>query len=194
MPLKLHIVVCSTRPGRVGLSVAKWFEGVAVQHAKFACELADLAQFNLPVYDEPSHPRFQKYQHDHTKKWSACVSAADAFVFVTPEYNYGPPPSLLNALDYVYVEWNYKPASFVSYGGMSGGVRAVQTVKLTLTTLRMVPIVEAVAIPMVPKQLNEAGHFTANDDQISAATAMLNELFRWAEALKPLRQGPSRPL
>ena len=120
LPLKLHIVVCSTRPGRVGLSVAKWFEGVTVQHAKFACELVDLAEFNLPVYNEPNHPRFQKYQHDHTKKWSACVSAADAFVFVTPEYNYGPPPSLLNALDYVYVEWNYKPASFVSYGGMSG--------------------------------------------------------------------------
>jgi NAD(P)H-dependent FMN reductase len=194
LPLKLHIVVCSTRPGRVGLSVAKWFEGVTVQHAKFACELVDLAEFNLPVYDEPNHPRFQKYQHDHTNKWSACVSAADAFVFVTPEYNYGPPPSLLNALDYVYVEWNYKPASFVSYGGMSGGVRAVQTAKLTLTTLKMVPIVEAVAIPMVPKQLNEAGQFTANDGQISAATAMLDELFRWAEALKPLRQEPRQPL
>ena len=194
LALKLNIVVCSTRPGRVGLSVAKWFEGVTVQHAKFACELVDLAEFNLPVYNEPNHPRFQKYQHDHTKKWSACVSAADAFVFVTPEYNYGPPPSLLNALDYVYVEWNYKPASFVSYGGMSGGVRAVQTAKLTLTTLKMVPIVEAVAIPMVPKQLNEAGQFTANDGQISAATAMLDELFRWAEALKPLRQEPRQPL
>jgi NAD(P)H-dependent FMN reductase len=194
LPLKLNIVVCSTRPGRVGLSVAKWFEGVTVQHAKFACELVDLAEFNLPVYNEPNHPRFQKYQHDHTKKWSACVSAADAFVFVTPEYNYGPPPSLLNALDYVYVEWNYKPASFVSYGGMSGGVLARQTAKLTLTTLKMVPIVEAVAIPMVPKQLNEAGQFTANDGQISAASAMLDELFRWAEALKPLRQEPRQPL
>jgi NAD(P)H-dependent FMN reductase len=194
LPLKLNIVVCSTRPGRVGPSVAKWFEGVTVQHAKFACELVDLAEFNLPVYNESNHPRFQKYQHDHTKKWSACVSAADAFVFVTPEYNYGPPPSLLNALDYVYVEWNYKPASFVSYGGMSGGVLARQTAKLTLTTLKMVPIVEAVAIPMVPKQLNEAGQFTANDGQISAASAMLDELFRWAEALKPLRQEPRQPL
>jgi NAD(P)H-dependent FMN reductase len=188
VPTKLHVVVCSTRPGRVGLSVGKWFAGVAVQHAKFACELVDLADFRLPVFNEPNHPRFQKYEHEHTRKWSASVLAADAFVFVTPEYNYGPPPSLVNALDYLYVEWLYKPASFVSYGGQSGGIRAVQTEKLTMTALRMVPIVEAVAIPMVAKQVNENGQFTANDTQTSAASVMLDELFRWAEALKPLRE------
>ncbi|HEY2140233.1 MAG TPA: NAD(P)H-dependent oxidoreductase [Chthoniobacterales bacterium] len=188
MPTKLHVVICSTRPGRIGPSVAKWFAGVAVQHAKFACELVDLADFRLPIFDEPSHPRFQKYEHEHTKKWSASVAAADAFVFVTPEYNFGPPPSLLNALDYLYLEWQYKPASFVSYGGQSGGIRAVQTEKLTMSTLRMVPIVEAVTIPMVAKQVNENGEFAPNETQTSSATVMLDELFRWAEALKPLRQ------
>jgi NAD(P)H-dependent FMN reductase len=188
LPLKLHTVICSTRPGRVGLPIAKWFHAAALEHGKFACELADLADFNLPVYNEPTHPRLQKYQHDHTKKWSASVAAADAFVFVTPEYNFGPPPSLLNALDYLYLEWNYKPASFVSYGGASGGIRAVQTAKLTLTTLKMAPIVEAVAIPMAPKQVNEAGNFTPSDAQVVAATTMLDELLRWAAALKPLRQ------
>lgn len=188
MPTKLHVVICSTRPGRIGPSVAKWLAGVAVQHAKFACELVDLADFRLPIFDEPSHPRFQKYEHEHTKKWSASVAAADAFVFVTPEYNFGPPPSLLNALDYLYLEWQYKPASFVSYGGQSGGIRAVQTEKLTMSTLRMVPIVEAVTIPMVAKQVNEDGEFAPNETQTSSATVMLDELFRWAEALKPLRQ------
>jgi NAD(P)H-dependent FMN reductase len=188
LPLKLHIVICSTRPGRVGLPVAKWFHAAALEHGKFACELVDLADFNLPVYNEPTHPRLQKYEHDHTKKWSASVVAADAFVFVTPEYNFGPPPSLLNALDYLYLEWNYKPAAFVSYGGASGGIRAVQTAKLTLTTLKMAPIVEAVAIPMAPKQLNEAGHFIPSDAQVVAVTTLLDELLRWATALKPLRQ------
>ena len=76
---------------------------------------------------------------------------------VTPEYNYGPPPSLLNALDYVYKEWNYKSAAFVSYGGVSGGLRAVQIEKHTLTTLKMVPIVEAVTIQMVAQHMNEVG-------------------------------------
>ena len=75
--------------------------------------LVDLADFNLPVYDEPNHPRLRQYVHDHTKAWSASVEAAAAFVFVTPEYNYFAPPALMNALDYLLHEWSYKsrPAS-----------------------------------------------------------------------------------
>jgi NAD(P)H-dependent FMN reductase len=187
MPLTLHTIVCSTRPGRVGLAVAQWFHEIARRHGGFDARLVDLAEFNLPVYDEPRHPNLQQYEHEHTKRWSASLAAADAFVFVTPEYNYGPPPSLLNALDYVYKEWNYKPAAFVSYGGVSGGLRAVQMEKMTLTTLKMVPIVEAVTIPMVGQHMKE-GRFAAQEVHVTAATAMLTELARWAEALRPLRQ------
>ena len=187
MPSILHTIVCSTRPGRVGLPVALWFHEIARQHGGFEAVLVDLAEFNLPIYDEPKHPVLQQYEHEHTKRWSASVSAADAFVFVTPEYNYGPPPSLLNALNYVYKEWNYKPAAFVSYGGVSGGLRAVQIEKHTLTTLKMVPLVEAVTIPMVAQHMSE-GRFTPKEVHQTSATAMLNELARWAEALKPLRQ------
>jgi NAD(P)H-dependent FMN reductase len=185
---KLHVIICSTRPGRVGPVVADWFYGVAVEHGEFDVVLVDLATFNLPVYDEPNHPQRQDYQHQHTKAWSASVASADAFVFVTPEYNYGTPPSLLNALNYVYVEWNYKPAGFVSYGGVFGGGRGVQMTKMTLNTLKMVPIFEAVVIPWFAKQIDENKRFTPNDIQSGAATGMLTELARWAKALKPLRQ------
>jgi NAD(P)H-dependent FMN reductase len=186
---KLHVIICSTRPGRVGKAVGDWFGGAAQQHAGFDVEIVDLAEMNLPIYDEPKHPRLQQYEHEHTKRWAASVDAADAFVFVTPEYNFGPPPSLVNALNYVYLEWNYKPAGFVSYGGISGGMRAVQSEKLTLTTLKMVPILETVLIPMVPQHLDKAtGAFQANDIHASSGTAMLDELLRWANALKPLRQ------
>lgn len=188
MSLTLHIIVCSTRPGRVGLSVAQWFHEIARQHDKFDARLVDLAEFNLPVYDEPKHPTLQQYQHEHTKRWSASVSAADAFVFVTPEYNFGPPPSLVNALNYVYKEWNYKPAAFVSYGGVSGGIRAVVAEKVTLTTLKMVPIMESVMIPMVAQQM-ENGRFRAKEIHETSATVLLNELARWAAALKPMRSG-----
>src|SRR3546814_1428758 len=82
------------------------------------------------------HPRLGKYQHEHTRRWSESVAAADAFALVTPEYNFGPTPALLNALNYVYTEWNYKPAAFVSYGGVSGGIRAVQLTKPVLCTLK----------------------------------------------------------
>src|SRR4051794_37691276 len=120
MPV-LQTIVVSTRPGRAGLPVAQWFHDYARQHGKFAAELVDLAEVDLPLFDEPSHPRLRHYQHDHTRQWSARVARADAFVFVTPEYNHATPPSLVNAIDYLVHEWAYKPVGFVSYGGVSGG-------------------------------------------------------------------------
>lgn len=188
MALELHIILSSTRPGRVGATVAHWFHGLAVEHGKFDVELVDLAALDLPVYDEPRHPVLQQYEHEHTRRWAASVAAADAFVFVTPEYNYGPTPALLNALDYVYKEWNYKPAAFVSYGGMSGGIRAAQITKHTLTALKMVPLVEGVAIQMVAQHLDENRQFRPGDVHIGSARTMLDELLRWAEALKTMRQ------
>lgn len=185
--LKLHIVICSTRPNRVGPSVARWFHGVAVEKGNFEVRLVDLAEVNLPLFDEPRHPSMQKYEHQHTRDWSAIVEAADAFVFVTPEYNNGPPPSLVNALDFVYKEWNYKPAAFVSYGGVSGGLRAVQAEKLILATLKMPTLTEAVTIPGVSRQVAD-GVFTPTDRQVEAADGLLDELHRWAEALRPMRR------
>jgi len=187
MALKLHVIICSTRPGRVGPSVARWFADYAAQQSQFDVELVDLADFNLPVYNEPRHPVTGKYEHDHTKAWSASVSKADAYVFVTPEYNFGPSPAFVNALNYVYREWNYKPCAFVSYGGASGGMRSVQSAKQLVTTLKMMPMVEAVAVPFVMNQLDDDKAFKATEPIVKAANNMLAELQRWAEALKPMR-------
>lgn len=186
MPLKLHTIVCSTRPTRQGPKIAAWFHQVAQAHAGFEAVLVDLADFNLPVFDEPKHPRLRDYAHDHTKAWSASVAAADAFVFVTPEYNYGPPPSFTNAVNYLVHEWAYKPAAFVSYGGASGGLRSVQMEKLLLTSVKVMPIPEGVALPMFNQHLGEDG-FKPPELQDKAAVAMLTELARWGEALKGLR-------
>lgn len=187
MALRLHIIVASTRPGRAGAPVASWFHDLAVRHGKFEPVLVDLAEVNLPVYDEPKHPILQQYEHEHTKRWSASVAAADAYVFVTPEYNHGPTPALVNALNYVYKEWNHKPAGFVSYGGISGGIRAVQLTKSILAALKLVPIVDAVVIQMVAQQLDENRRFKPGEAHVKSANAMLDELLRWAEALKPMR-------
>jgi NAD(P)H-dependent FMN reductase len=184
---KLHIVIASTRPGRVGPVIGKWFHEFAAGHGKFEVELVDLADPRLPLLDEPAHPRLQKYEHQHTRDWSAKVEAADAFVFVTPEYNYSAPPSLMNALDYLYKEWNYKPVGFVSYGGISGGIRAVQMIKQIVTTLKMVPLVEAVPIPFFSQHIDDTGLFVPNELHQKSAADMLDELLRWAEALKPMR-------
>ncbi|TPG46027.1 NADPH-dependent oxidoreductase [Roseomonas nepalensis] len=183
----LHVVVASTRPGRKGLAVARWFEDFARQHGDFDPVLVDLAEFDLPVYDEPEHPLTRRYQHEHTKRWSASVAKADAYAFVMPEYNYFPPPSLVNALSYLVAEWTYKPAGLVSYGGVSGGLRAAQAVKLLLTTLKIMPIPEGVAVPNFATFMDDAGTFRPNELVEKSATTMLGELIRWSGALKPMR-------
>ena len=187
MKPRLHILICSTRPGRVGPAVARWALAAAAQHGKFDSVLVDLATFNLPVFDEPEHPRLQNYHHEHTQAWSACVENADAFVFVMPEYNYGPPPSLLNAMNYLVREWQYKAVAFVSYGGMSGGIRAVQVTKQLATTYKMAPLLEAVAIPNVAQHL-AGDRFMALEIHTQSADAMLDELHRWTHALSALRR------
>lgn len=184
--LKLHVVICSTRPGRVGESVAQWFFDYARRHGTFEVQLVDLAAVDLPLLDEPNHPRAEKYTKEHTKRWSATVQGADAFVFVTPEYNFSPPASLVNALHYLYNEWNYKPCGFVSYGGISGGTRSVESTKGIVTTLKMMPMVEAVTIPFVAGQM-EDGRFQNTDHNDTAAGTLLVELHKWATALKTLR-------
>lgn len=182
----LMIVIASTRPGRVGLPVARWFRERAEAQGSFAIDVVDLATLNLPFMNEPKHPRLRQYVHQHTKEWSARVDAADAFVFVMPEYNYGFTAPLKNAIDYLNNEWAYKPVGLVSYGGVSAGTRAAQMIKQVVTTLKMFPLTEAVSIPFVAQFLKD-GRVEANETMDSAASAMLDELARMEEALRPLR-------
>ena len=184
---KLHVVVTSTRPGRVGMPVGKWFFERAKAHGGFETRLVDLKEVALPIFDEPKHPRLRQYENEHTKAWSSIVSEADAFVFVVPEYNYGMPPSLLNALDYLATEWAYKAVGFVSYGGMSGGIRSSQMAKLTITALKMMPIPEAVAIPFFGQLIDAEGNFKGNEGHEKSATTMLDELVKWDRALRTIR-------
>jgi len=183
----LTIIVGSTRPGRAGAPIAQWFTARAKDHGGFDVNVADLAELGLPLLDEPNHPRLRTYTRQHTKDWSAIVDAADAFVFVTPEYNYGYPASLKNAIDYLHHEWQHKPVGFVSYGGVAAGTRAVQQLKQVVTTLKMLPVFESVNIPFHTQFLDSDGTFHANEVLDQAADAMLDELVRTAAALRPLR-------
>ncbi|HSV59071.1 MAG TPA: NAD(P)H-dependent oxidoreductase [Variovorax sp.] len=184
----LHTIVCSTRPDRVGSLVGQWAHELAARQGNFDAQLVEIANFALPVFDEPEHPRLGNYHHEHTRRWSRSVGQADAFVFVMPEYNYGPPPAWLNAMTYLVREWHYKPAAFVSYGGISGGVRAVQVAKQLLATFKMVPLLESVAVPWVARRISD-GRFAATQEDEAAGEVMLGELLRWARALHGLRSG-----
>jgi len=185
----LRIVIGSTRPGRIGPSVATWIADRARDHGGFDVQVTDLAELNLPMYDEPNHPRLRQYVHQHTKDWSALVDASDAFIFVIPEYNYGFNAATKNAIDYLHGEWQHKPAGIVSYGGISAGTRATQMLKQVLTTLKIMPVPESVNIPFVGQLLDEDRRFKSSELIDASATAMLDEVLAWSGALATLRAG-----
>lgn len=188
MKPRLMIIIASTRPGRVGLPVSEWVAASAIAHDAFDVEVMDLAALALPFMDEPNHPRLRDYEHDHTKRWSASVDAADAFVIVTPEYNYGFTAPLKNAIDFLHHEWKHKPVGLVSYGGVAAGTRAAQMLKQVLTTLSMVPMFEAVSIPFVAQFIDDEDRLAPNDIMEKAVGGMLDALVAWEAALRPMRE------
>jgi NAD(P)H-dependent FMN reductase len=184
---RLMVIVASTRPGRVGRKVADWFVEQAVASGTFEIEVVDLAELGLPFVDEPNHPALRQYTKQHTLDWSAKVTAAEAFVFVMPEYNFAFNAPLKNAIDFLFHEWHYKPVGFVSYSAISGGLRAVQMMKQVVTAVKMFPLYEAVPISFVRKRMTESGEFEADDVLAAAAETMLTELHRVAIGMTALR-------
>src|SRR5688500_8279607 len=137
--LKIGIILGSTRPGRNGEAVAKWVLEQTKKRNDAEFELVDIADYNLPLLDEPVPPSMGKYSKEHTKRWSAKVASLDAYVFVSPEYNHATSGALKNALDFLYGEWNNKAAGFVSYGS-AGGVRAVENLRLIAAELQIADV------------------------------------------------------
>jgi len=179
----LQVIIGSTRPGRVGPAVAGWIAQRARQRDDFEVEVTDLAELNLPFFDEPHHPRLGQYVHQHTMDWSAIVERSDAFVFVIPEYNHTFNAATKNALDYLHAEWQNKPAGIVSYGGASGGAHAARTLEPVLSALSMVPS-GTVSVQAIREHLDEAGRVAPTQQMDAAANAMLTRL---ADRAEPLR-------
>lgn len=184
----LMVIVASVRDGRKGRAVADWFIGEAEKHGGFEVREVDLKTFDLSMMTEPNHPRFKDYTQEKTWEWSRMVESADAFAFVMPEYNHSMVAPLKNALDYLYQEWQHKPATIVSYGGIAGGHRAAQQLRQTLSALSVVPTPAQVAIPSFTDHIKDdvfIGYEAVNSSVKDALDAML----KWHPALKTLREG-----
>lgn len=179
----LQVIIGSTRPGRAGSAVADWIVDRAREQGDFEVVVTDLAVLDLPIFNEPDHPRLRRYVHQHTKDWSAIVDRSDAFVFVIPEYNHSFNAATKNALDYLSQEWRNKPAGIVSYGGAAGGVHAAQMLTQVLGALQMVTVAGSVNIPSVRERLDDAGRLVPGQDSEDAAAAMLGELAGAAQIL-----------
>jgi NAD(P)H-dependent FMN reductase len=188
---KLKIITSTTREGRKGILVANWITELAKANGKFEVELLDLAEINLPLMNEPNHPRLKQYQHEHTKRWSATIESADAYIIVLAEYNFGFPAPIKNALDYLLHEWKHKPVAFVSYGGVSGGLRSTQMLKQVISALNMMALFESVSIPFFAKSITDENVFKPDEIVLKSAHVMLAELDRWSNTLKLIREQKS---
>lgn len=184
--IKIAVIIGSTRPNRVGESVARWVYDLAKERSDSEFELVDIADFDLPLLDEPIPPSQGKYSQPHTKAWAKKIASFDAYVFVTPEYNHGTSGALKNALDFLYREWNNKAAGFVGYGS-AGGTRAVEHLRLVASELQMAHVRSQVMLSLFTdfENFTEFKPHPRNQESVSG---MLDQLIAWGGALKTMRE------
>jgi NAD(P)H-dependent FMN reductase len=183
--MRIAIVTGSTRPGRNNIAVARWVLGLAAARRDADFELVDIADYRLPLLDEPGLPAFGVYSHAHTKRWAAKIASFDGYVFVTPEYNHGVSGALKNAIDYLFAEWNHKAAGFVGYGG-AGGTRAVEQLRLVMGNLMVADVTAQVALSLFT-DFENFSVFKPDPRHDAAMHALFDQVIAWSGALASLR-------
>jgi NAD(P)H-dependent FMN reductase len=188
--LKIAIILGSTRPNRVGATVAQWVNEIAGKRADAKLELIDVAELDLPLLDEELPPAVGQYARQHTRDWVAKVASFDAFVFVTPEYNHSVPAALKNAIDFVHAEWADKAAGFVSYGA-AGGIRAVEHLRLILAELQVATVRAQLTLNSYT-DFENFYDFKPTGQHEETLNAVLDQVVSWGTALQSARQEPAR--
>ena len=188
----ISVIVGSTRQGRFSEKPAQWIFQQLNNRGGVDARLLDLRDFPMPFFDQPLPPAMPgrpPYENEVVKKWTAEIARSDGFIFVTPEYNYGPSAVLKNALDWVYPEWNRKAAAFVSYGSAMGA-RGVQQLRMTAIELQLAPVRSSVHIPVATLWAHfQGGDVDAGLTELEApAKTMIDDLLWWSDALKAARE------
>ncbi len=190
-PLKVKVIVGSTREGRFSDKAAAWIGAEVMKQEGVEVEVLDLRDYDMPFFNEAVSPSYIQtpYAHEAVARFTQKIAEGDAYIMVTPEYNHSTSGVLKNALDWVYQEWNNKPVAFVSYGSV-GGARAVEHLRLIAIELQMAPIRTAIHIPgehyfPVAFGKAEAGPLFAS--LAEPAQGLVTQLLLWARALRTVR-------
>jgi len=191
----ISVIVGSTRQNRFSEKPAQWILRYLKQRPGVDARLLDLRDYPMPFFDQPVSPATpgrEPYENEVVRKWSAAIAESDGFVFVTPEYNYGPAAVLKNAIDWVYPEWNRKAAGFVSYGSAMGA-RSVQQLRETAIELQLAPVRSSVHIPVPTLWAHyQGGDVDAGLAALEGAAArLIDDLLWWTAALKTARASAS---
>lgn len=184
--VNIAIILGSTRPGCNGAAVAQWVYELTQQRRDATFELIDIADYHLPLLDEPLPPSLGQYTQPHTKVWAQTIDKFDGYIFVTPEYNHSTSGALKNAIDYLYTEWNNKAAAFVSYGSMSGA-RAVEHLRTIMAELQIADVRAQVAFSLFT-DFENFSQFKPDPRHEPELDILLDQLIAWAGVLKPLRE------
>ena len=184
--MNVAVIIGSTRPGRLGESVGHWVFEIAQRRNDAQFELVDVADFHLPLLDEPVPPSMGQYSKEHTKRWATKIATFDAFAFVTAEYNHGIPGALKNAIDFLFAEWNNKAAGFVSYGS-AGGARAAESLRLVLAEVQIATVRNQVMLNLFTDFENFT-QFKPDPRHEGSVNKMLDQLIAWGGAMKTLRE------
>jgi NAD(P)H-dependent FMN reductase len=199
-PLRIAIIIGSTRPGTVGKAVGEWAYDIARQRNDAAFELLDIGAFNLPLLDEPlpamsldaGQPVADQYTQEHTRAWSEAVASFDGYVLVTPEYNHGTSGALKNAIDFLYHEFRDKAAGFIGYG-YTNGARAIESLRLVMAAVQVATVRPAVGISLFT-EFENGTTFKPAAVQEQFVTTLLDHVIAWSGALRPLRESSARSL
>jgi NAD(P)H-dependent FMN reductase len=184
--MRIGIIVGSTRPNRKGLGVAQWVHGLAGKRSGAEYELVDIAEYNLPLLDEPVPPAAgSPPTQEHTRRWAAKIASFDGYVFVSPEYNHGPSGALKNALDFLFKEWCNKSAGFVGYGG-TGAVRSIDMLRAICSNLELATVRAQVSLTFAA-DFENFSVFKPMPHQEKTLSQVFDQVEAWARALKPLR-------
>ncbi|MFD2420506.1 NADPH-dependent FMN reductase [Amycolatopsis pigmentata] len=199
VPHRLQVIVGSTRPGRAADQVFPWVVRRASEHGRFEVELIDLRDWPLPMFQETMESvgdfADPTYSEPIVREWNRKLAEAEAYLFVTTEYNHSVPGVLKNAIDNVFVSYamRNKPAAFVGYSAsLTGGARAVEHLAHTAIEAEMVPLRNSVLIAEVGKAMDAEGN-PVNSLTDTALSITLDDLAWWAGVLSPARQAGQLP-
>lgn len=186
---KIALIVGSIRENRFAPRTVEWLTAIAKERNDLEVETVDLVDYPMPIFAEATSPAYGPSRNETARKWQAKLAEFDGYIFTAAEYNHGPTAALKNALDYAGPQWNRKAAGFLGYGSV-GGARAVEQLRAIAVELQMAPVKSAVhilwpdylAVLQGAKQLSELDHLNLS------ATALLDDVVWWANALKAARQ------
>ncbi|MEU4344862.1 NAD(P)H-dependent oxidoreductase [Nocardia sp. NPDC023852] len=188
-PLKLAVIIGSVRDGRFGPAVASWFAEQAQRHDAFEVDVIDLAEAHLPLELPAVPPALEPNPQRPAGmiELTRRLTAADAFVIVTPDYNRSIPAALKAAIDWHYTQWDAKAIGFVGYSGASGGLLAIEHLRQIFNELNAHTLRDYVSFPRYYLLFDAEGRLLEPDEPAAAAATMLDQLHWWASALNTAR-------